>query len=78
MHHMKENLQFPLVHHKRQAPKTVGTQSIQCECGKVYIGQTGHSTKTRVNKCHHVTAITIKVSQLWLNTATAQAMVFWK
>jgi hypothetical protein len=34
--------------------KTPGVYSVPCECGQVYIEQTGHSTETRVKKhqCH--------------------------
>jgi hypothetical protein len=34
------------------APKMPGVYSILCECGKVYIGQTGHSVETRVKEHH--------------------------
>jgi predicted GIY-YIG superfamily endonuclease len=34
------------------ALKTPGIYSIPCECGKVYIGQTGHSIDTRVKEHH--------------------------
>jgi hypothetical protein len=32
--------------------KVLGIYNIPCECGKVYIGQTGHSTETRIKEQH--------------------------
>jgi hypothetical protein len=49
--------------------RTQGPNNIPCGCGKVYIGQTGFSTKTRVNK-HHCQIRHYQLEKsLWCNSA---------
>jgi hypothetical protein len=47
--------------------KTQGIYIIPCKCGKVKIGQTGHSIETRIKEQHWHNMIFIWTFQPWLS-----------
>jgi hypothetical protein len=56
---------------------TPGIYSMPCECGQVYIGQTGRFIETRSRSTSATSVWSIQTNQPWPNTASTWATTFY-